>query len=116
MNAGVAAARNCGALQTTADYLAFVDADDLWAPDKIALQMELVAGREPALVYCWFSHINEHSHVYPIKYRYPQIVGDVRKSLARENFVGNGSSMLVPREIFRSPGGAVCVQVRRRSP
>jgi glycosyltransferase involved in cell wall biosynthesis len=104
-NAGVAAARNRGASETAADYLAFIDADDLWAPDKIALQMELVAGREPALVYCWFSHINEHSHVYPVKYEYPQIVGDVRRFLARENFVGNGSSMLVPREVFESTGG-----------
>lgn len=103
-NAGVAAARNRGARETSADYLAFVDADDLWAPDKTALQMEQVAGREPALVYCWFSHINEQSQVFPIKYN-PQMVGDVRGYLARENFVGNGSSMLVPREVFDSIGG-----------
>jgi len=103
-NAGVAAARNRGARETTAAYLAFVDADDLWAPEKVALQLELVAGREPALVYCWFSHINEHSHVHPFKYN-PQITGDVRKDLARENFVGNGSSMLMPREVFESVGG-----------
>lgn len=103
-NAGVAAARNRGARETSADYLAFVDADDLWAPEKIALQMELVAGREPALVYCWFSHINERSQVFPIQYN-PQMTGDVRQFLARENFVGNGSSMLVPREVFESVGG-----------
>lgn len=103
-NVGVAAARNRGAQETAADYLAFVDADDLWAPEKIASQMALVAGREPALVYCWFSHINERSQVFPVKYD-PQMEGDVRPFLARENFVGNGSSMLVPREIFDSVGG-----------
>jgi glycosyltransferase involved in cell wall biosynthesis len=103
-NAGVAAARNRGARETSAEYLAFVDADDLWAPEKTALQMEEVAGREPALVYCWFSHINENSEIFPVSYN-PQMAGDVRKPLARENFVGNGSSMLVPREVFESVGG-----------
>lgn len=103
-NSGVAAARNRGAQETVADYLAFVDADDVWAPDKIALQMELVEGRDPALVYCWFIHINEHSQVFPFRYN-PQIADDVRKFMARKNFVGNGSSMLVPREIFESVGG-----------
>src|ERR1700752_2239659 len=38
-NAGVAHARNSGAASTDAAFLAFVDADDLWAPSKIALQM-----------------------------------------------------------------------------
>lgn len=103
-NAGVAAARNRGAQEVAAAYLAFVDADDLWAPEKIALQMEQVAGREPALVYCWFSHINERSEVFPFEYN-PRIEGDVRKALARENFVGNGSSMLMPREVFECVGG-----------
>lgn len=106
-NAGVAAARNRGAQETAAAYLAFVDADDLWAPEKIALQMEQVAGREPSLVYCWFSHINERSEVFPFDYN-PQTEGDVRQALARENFVGNGSSMLVPREVFDSVGGFSC--------
>ncbi|WP_292521618.1 glycosyltransferase family A protein, partial [Mesorhizobium sp.] len=38
-NAGVAHARNSGAASTDAEFLAFVDADDLWAPSKIALQL-----------------------------------------------------------------------------
>ncbi|CAH2407674.1 glycosyltransferase family 2 protein [Mesorhizobium escarrei] len=33
-NAGVAHARNSGAAATDAEFLAFVDADDLWAPSK----------------------------------------------------------------------------------
>jgi glycosyltransferase involved in cell wall biosynthesis len=38
-NGGVAAARNLGAAATAAEFLSFIDADDVWAPSKIALQM-----------------------------------------------------------------------------
>jgi glycosyltransferase involved in cell wall biosynthesis len=35
-NRGPAAARNAGVLATTAEYIAFLDADDLWAPGRLA--------------------------------------------------------------------------------
>jgi glycosyltransferase involved in cell wall biosynthesis len=36
---GVAAATNRGVRETGGDVLAFLDADDLWAPDKLVLQL-----------------------------------------------------------------------------
>ena len=44
-NLGVAAARNLGAASTDAEFLAFIDADDLWAPSKIALQLQRATAR-----------------------------------------------------------------------
>lgn len=47
-NQGTAAARNCGVRLTRGAFLAFLDQDDLWLPDKLAFQMATVAS-DPAL-------------------------------------------------------------------
>jgi glycosyltransferase involved in cell wall biosynthesis len=50
-NAGVAAARNRGAKCTSSPLLAFVDSDDLWHRDKLAVQVAAL-GSEPTAGWC----------------------------------------------------------------
>src|ERR1039457_2632426 len=44
MNSGVAAARNSGLKAAQGDLISFLDSDDLWSPDKLALEVKFLAG------------------------------------------------------------------------
>jgi glycosyltransferase involved in cell wall biosynthesis len=48
-NAGESRARNVGIQRAAGAYIGFLDADDLWMPDKVKLQVEALAGHPEAV-------------------------------------------------------------------
>ena len=48
-NAGVSSARNRGLIETSAEWVAFLDSDDVWSNDKLELQR---AALEAAPTFC----------------------------------------------------------------
>ena len=63
-NRGLPIARNVGILATGGEYLAFLDADDLWLPEKLELQLALLDARpDAALCHTAFDIINGQSQI-----------------------------------------------------
>ena len=96
-NAGVAASRNFGIGQAKGSYLAFIDQDDYWYPDKLELQMQVLLN-EPKLGYA-LTRMRNH------------LVGDTERpgwlkpELLVEDPVGSlPSTLLVRRRIFTEIG------------
>lgn len=105
-NGGVASARNLGIGEARGDYVAPIDADDLWHPAKISKQVAAALGapEPPGFVYCWFRDIDEAGQVWrdgpPLA-----VEGPALQRLAYSNFVGNGSAPLIPRPALLAVGG-----------
>lgn len=105
-NKGVAAARNRGIAEARADFVATIDADDVWRPSKIARQVKLLdeLGPKVKLVYAWSAHIDGDGNVIKCD-EGPKFTGDVLPTLCYGNFVGNGSSALIRKATVVELGG-----------
>lgn len=60
-NAGSAAARNNGIRRAEGQYIALLDADDLWHPDFLEKQLAYMKKHDAVIVYCSYRRIDERS-------------------------------------------------------
>jgi len=103
-NGGLPVARNRGISHTTGEFITFIDADDLWTPDKLELQLAALQQHpEAGVAYSWTSFINEKSEfLYAWEPLYYQ--GNVYPDLLLKNFISSGSNILVRRKFIELAG------------
>jgi glycosyltransferase involved in cell wall biosynthesis len=103
-NQGLAGARNTGILNATGDYVALLDADDLWHPTKLEKQVKLLdTSAEVGLVYTWVALIDEKGRSTGRVFK-AEDEGKIWKKLIETNVVGCGSVPLIRRSCFETVG------------
>ncbi|MBD2254125.1 glycosyltransferase [Nostoc parmelioides] len=97
-NAGGNISRNCGLKISQGKFISFLDADDIWMPDKLKLQLEALY-KNPGfhVAYSWTDYIDEDGNFLTSGKRVT-LNGDVYQKLLINNFLENGSNPLILRD------------------
>lgn len=96
-------ARNTGIEHASGAYVAFLDDDDVWMPNKLEKQMAIMeSDAEIGLVYTGVQiiYVNEKV-VYSSKAR---ACGDLSKDILLDNSIGTTSTVMVRKELFQKTG------------
>jgi len=114
-NGGVANARNIGIQASTGDYVAFLDADDVWYEDKLEKQFEMFS-RYPDVGFCCCDYAYFDPQANSIKSHFARFENDsnfnfdepLKKTgfplLLKENFVGTCSTVVFKRALIDQVG------------
>lgn len=105
-NRGLAGARNTGIRHAQGDYLAFLDSDDLWLPEKLAQHVQhLESAPQVGVSFSRSQFIDGQGQALGI-YQMPKLQDITPDHLLCRNPVGNGSAPVIRREVFE----AICFQ------
>ncbi len=105
---GVSHARNLALEASRAPFVAFIDSDDVWRPDKLAKQMALFAADRPelAFVHCAYFCIDEEGQRVAARVVAPRKRGDVFADLLQGyGIAGSASAVVARRDLVTAAGG-----------
>ncbi len=103
-NARQAASRNRGFSHSAGEFIAFLDADDLWTPNKLEAQLKALQDNpQAAVAYSWSNCIDETGQ-FLREASHSTLSGDVYPKLLLCDFLDNGSNPLIRRQALIEAG------------
>jgi glycosyltransferase involved in cell wall biosynthesis len=99
---GGAGARNTGFFESRGEFIAFLDDDDEWIPEKIEKQIKAFQNRNNNIGIVCTQDIIIHNSTKIIRRR--KLEGNVYEILRREHTVGNTSVPLIKRHVLEEVG------------
>jgi len=97
-NLGVSKTRNRGIAEAKGKYIAYLDSDDVWLPEKLEKQLALMERTGATLCYCSYAIIDKDGNPSKADYISPETV--TYEELLRENVI-QCSSIVLPAEVAR---------------
>ena len=101
-NLGLTASLNIGIKVCSTPYVARLDADDSWLPDKLALQIDFLQ-RHPdyGVVGCWYANIHHQTQRI---FRLPVTDSSIKRNIFRINPFGH-SCIVIRRKLLETVDG-----------
>jgi glycosyltransferase involved in cell wall biosynthesis len=104
-NAGGNVSRNRGINHAVGEFISFLDADDIWTPDKLATQLQALKENPTTKVaYSWTDYIDENGK-FVSSGTHISLNGNVYEQLLVKNFLENGSNPLICKDALLAVGG-----------
>lgn len=93
VNGGAASARNVGIASASSNYIAFLDSDDVWHPQKIAIQYGYM--QENSV------NLTAHGYIFDLRKEFFPIVSDMSiKTITKDRFIF-GNPIFTPTVMAR---------------